>query len=682
MEQESQDALTHTPEDSLNATDMKLKLQTTSLSDDLIDSLAKDDRIHTPDNIDIQPRIATVHSNVGELESVSPVPIEYNSQLAVETNKIYSALSQFDPPPLPERRKPVNISENNSVPDSEYNETKIPVNEVPNLPPRRNLPILPSCKKQQIEDPNNLNEEINNVEPEGLSIADDMLIFRLNETINELKLSDKYKPHKITSHMEGLTDNDESEELNIWKQLIQDPESVINRQYETIEKSIISPNSIPAQLRNEVWESVTFMKCHNWDTIYELLVSKNSNFDEEQIKIDMEKFLPEKKEQRDMAFNIVKTYLNFDPDVEYSKSILSIISIFTKQYNTEKIKIFGLFCILMKYYKLREFFLNNEFNDMNKILFKFDRLLQEHDIDLYNHLLQQGVKSRMFVIDWIKSIFQKIGFSLSEQVTVIDLIFLYGFDILLAISCQILLFNKTKVMSMEYEELLVTLKNGNDLFSIIDKTSDKGIHHNSDIEVRAFSFNELIKKSVSSSMIRPTLLRLFSQEYDEIYSGEKAVRDEFQKMQMENKELQEEVKKLEHEYTLLNREHVTIANELLQSQLKINSMLSENSRLKIEILEARRKLEQQIKENNESSNKPIPGDLKKDLDDTLKKNAKVMQRNLIYQDKINELENLVTELTDANEKGVYLSHLFSNDNPLSRKPLINSTWTGFKKVFQ
>ena len=59
-----------------------------------------------------------------------------------------------------------------------------------------------------------------------------------------------------------------------------------------------------------------------------------------------------------------------------------------------------------------------------------------------------------------------------------------------------------------------------------------------------------------------------------------------------------------------------------------------------------------------------------------------MQRNLIYQDKINELENLVTELMNANEKGIYLSHLFSHDNPLSKTPLIDSTWTGFKKVFQ
>lgn len=682
MEQESHEILTHIPEDSPKTNSKELIPQTIKLTDGLSRQHTKGEEINTPDNIDNQTNITAVQPNGNELESVPPIPIETNSQLAIETNKIYSALSQFSPPPLPERKESVNISENDDSLDSKQNETKILDNEGPNLPPRRSVPILPSRNKQQNRDPNKSNGEINNIESERSLIADDMLIFRLNETINELKLSDKYKPHGILPHNEELTDNGETEESNIWKQLIKDPENTINERYETIEKLIISSNSIPVQLRNEVWESVTFMKSHNWNTIYELLVSKDSSFDEEQIKIDIEKIFPENEEQKDIVFNVVKTYLSFDPEVEYSESILSVISIFTKQYNNDKIKIFGLFCILMKYYRLREFFLNNEFNDMNKILFKFDRLLQEHDIDLYNHLLQQGIKSRMFVIDWIKSIFQKIGFSSSEQIIFIDLIFFYGFDILLSISCQILLFNKRKVMSMEYEELLVTLKDGNNLLPIDDKTSSDNTSDDIKIEARVLSFNELIKKSASPAMIRPNLLKLFSQEYDEIYSGDKAMRDEFQKMQTENKELQKEVKKLEHDYTLLNREHVTIANELLQSQLKINSILSENSRLKIEVLEAKRKLEQQIRENKGSNNKPIPSDLQKNLDDTLKKNANVMQKNLIYQDKINELENLVTELTNANEKGIYLSHLFSNDNPLSRTPLIDSTWTGFKKVFQ
>lgn len=130
-----------------------------------------------------------------------------------------------------------------------------------------------------------------------------------------------------------------------------------------------------------------------------MLVFKKGQFDEEQIKIDTKRFFPENGEQRDMVSKVIKTYLKFDPEIEYNKSLLTIIFIFIRQYNKDKNRIFGLFCILLKYYTLRESFLNNEFIDMNKIMFKFDRLLQEHNIDLYNHLLQKGIKSKLFVID-------------------------------------------------------------------------------------------------------------------------------------------------------------------------------------------------------------------------------------------------------------------------------------------
>lgn len=60
--------------------------------------------------------------------------------------------------------------------------------------------------------------------------------------------------------------------------------------------------------------------------------------------------------------------------------------------------------------------------------------------------------------------------------------------------------------------------------------------------------------------------------------------------------------------------------------------------MKIKVLEAGRKLEEQMNGNNESNNKLIPSDLKKNPDATLKKNSKVIQRNLIVQDKIDGLE--------------------------------------------
>lgn len=601
--------------------------------------------------------------HVEELRPLPPLPMDLSNQLTTETNKLDNALDQLNAPPLPARKASHgNIEGQNPVPVNGNDEA---ASGLPSLPPRRDLPDLPPRSIASTADqPQTQNHGADAFDKESSPLkADDMLLYRLRETTNELKAIDKYKP--LIPDRDDTT-KAEDETSSVWNQLIKNPECTINEKYEAIEEAIIFPESIPNELRNQVWQSVTFMKYHNWDTIYELLLPKKRDLDEDKVYQDIKEVYSEDEEKSKIVFNVIKAYLNFDPEVEYNEELLAIVTLLLKQNECETVPLFGLVCTLMKYYHLREFFLNNEFNEMNKIIFEFDRLLEDCDTDLYNHLLQQGVKSKMFVVDWIKTFFQKIGFTFEEQIKIIDLVILYGFEILLSLGCHILIFNKEKLITMDYEELLLLLKDGKEIYSSNDESS--------------FTLDDLIKKSVSTTSIRPSLIKSYCQEYDEIYSGDNAMREEFQKMQAENKELQKFVKQLENDYTLLNREHVTIANELLQNQLKINNIQSDNSKLKLEVIEVKKQLNNQIETNNKSSDKPIPSDLKKDLDETLKKNSKVMQRNLIYQDKINELESLAAELKDANEKGIYLSHVFVQEG--SRAPLIGGSWTGFKKVFK
>ncbi|CAL9738502.1 probable GTPase-activating protein Gyl1p [Monosporozyma servazzii] len=600
--------------------------------------------------------------NADQLRPLPPLPMDLANQLATETNKVDGMLSQLNAPKLPARKEShENIEGQDLAPVAEQGVV------APSLPPRRDLPDLPprsSTSNVQLSQIENQAIGVEVGDEESLSLkADDMLLYRLSETINELKVTDKYISH-VPGGDDDIKVNDEK--LSIWEQVIKNPEGTISEKYEVIEEAIIAPESIPNELRNQIWQSVTFMKCHNWGTIYELLLPKKGNFDEDKVHEDVKKAYNDDEETSTTVFNVIKAYLNFDPEVEYNEELLAIVSLLLKQAECETVTLFGLVCTLMKYYHLREFFLNNEFNEMNKIIFEFDRMLEDCDTELYNHFLQQGIKSKMFVNEWIRSIFQKIGFEFKEQVKTIDLIIFYGFEVLLSIGCHALIFNREKLITMEYEELLVLLKDGHEIYSSTD--------------VKLFPFNDLIEQSVSGSSLRPSLLKSYCQEYDEIYSGDNSMREEFQKMQAENKDLHESVKQLENDYTLLNREHVTIANELLQNQIKINNIQSDNSNLKLEVIEMKKKLKKQIEENKKSNAKAIPSDLKKVFDETLKKNAKVMQRNLIYQDKINELESLAVELKNANEAGIYLPHVFSQEG--SKTPLIGSTWTGFKKVFK
>lgn len=72
----------------------------------------------------------------------------------------------------------------------------------------------------------------------------------------------------------------------------------------------------------------------------------------------------------------------------------------------------------------------------------------------------------------------------------------------------------------------------------------------------------------------------------------------------------------------------------------------------------------------------VPNDLKKDLEETMKKNTQVMDENLKLQDRISELERLIEEIKTANKNGTLFEYSNSKNNPLG------AGWSGFKKVFK
>ena len=141
-----------------------------------------------------------------------------------------------------------------------------------------------------------------------------------------------------------------------------------------------------------------------------------------------------------------------------------------------------------------------------------------------------------------------------------------------------------------------------------------------------------------------------------------------------NLHLQKHVRKLENDYTSLNREHVTIANELVKNRLNIESVLNENNGYKLQILDLKKKLDSEKKK--QVLGVYVPNDLKKDLEETMKKNTQVMDENLKLQDRISELERLIEEIKTANKNGTLFEYSNSKNNPLG------AGWSGFKKVFK
>lgn len=119
---------------------------------------------------------------------------------------------------------------------------------------------------------------------------------------------------------------------------------------------------------------------------------------------------------------------------------------------------------------------------------------------------------------------------------------------------------------------------------------------------------------------------------------------------------------------------MTIANELVKNRLNIESVLNENNGYKLQILDLKKKLDSEKKK--QVLGVYVPNDLKKDLEETMKKNTQVMDENLKLQDRISELERLIEEIKTANKNGTLFEYSNSKNNPLG------AGWSGFKKVFK
>lgn len=571
----------------------------------------------------------------------------------------------------------------NLKPSEEGTNTELP--KSPRLPPRQPLPSVMENDSNNTGDTPSSNKslpplparspEINkdkslpqlppreNADP---LVNEHMILHRLDETIKELKLSEKYVLNDAKT--------DEVDDDSIWNEIIINPEYIIKTKYNIIEQKLVSEEGIPNELRKQIWQAITFRGLHHWDRIYEPLLSKKLDQDEDVIKSTLTQF----NDKSDTIFNIVKGYLNLDPEIKYSEDILNIlIPIFDTTGQDEKLT-FSLLISIMKEYNMREFYLKDEFYDISQILYQFDRILESKNFEIYNHFMMQGVKSNMFISDWIRTLLSKIIDSEDDKLRLIDLIYFLGIEVMLIIIIDLIIANKTKIMSLINDDLLYFLKNLKGMCPVRVRESD--VDHGDDTDhstASEINSSENIKlfiiTSLQNNTVTPMELMKYSKEFTEIYSGENALKQEMQRIRSENNRLQKDVKKLEHDYTFLNMEHITIANESLQNKLKIQETNDLNVKLQMDIIELKKKLKTLQDDNKLSSNNvnDIPNELQAQLDKTIKKNGEVMQKNLVLQDQITRNENVISELKKANERKEYLELMFKDNSKLG--------WAGIKK---
>ncbi|EJS44158.1 app2p [Saccharomyces arboricola H-6] len=649
--------------------------------------------LSNPHEVLLQTEIEPEKQGEAQSESLL-VSEELSQQLETEESKVEEALAKITSPPLPQRVDNVEMSmpmpaklpsppvpprnENGpalvhrpelpqrQVINAETLHLKAPhVNVVPAKPTVNNLgrssssapPILPP---RRIGNPLDLaaqkdllastfKKNLLFYKSEDTSIKSD-----LDENISILKKeSDKIDAHQLPEEVGSF-----------WVQTVNDYQHTLLNNIENLHVQL--SRGIPPAYRLIVWQLVSYAKSKSFDPIYKVYLTQEAPFDVQgfEDQLNVMDGIPYTNAKR--ITNVLKAYLLFDSECEFSIDMAYIINMLLEVCEKE-VDAFGLFVRLMKVYDLRLLFLPSA-PEIEILCYKFDRLVEESCPDVYHHMVEKGVRSSMFLADFFATLFQK-KLPNEIQPRIGDIVFLESLDSIMRIPVTLLYNTRAELLKMDFEELLEFLKSG-----LLDAYIRQEGNAKSDSPSLNNCMDKLLQNAMMEVQITPKSMKKYASEYDEIHRLDNEREEQYKAITGKNLHLQKHVRKLENGYTSLNREHVTIANELVKNRLNIESVLNENNGYKLQILDLKKKLDSEKKK--QISIAYVPNDLKEDLEETMKKNAQVMDENLKLQDRISELERTIEAIKTANNNGT----LFEYSN--SRNHSSGTAWSGFKKVFK
>lgn len=618
---------------------------------------------------------------------------DLSQQLETEESKVEEALKRITSPPLPPRADCIEESASalkSSLPPvlAGNKNDQAPLDR-PQLPPRQvvNAETLhlkaphgnatpsksptsavgnsssstpPTLPPRRIEDPLDLAAQKHFL---ASTFKRNMLFYKSED--NSIKCDLDKNILNLKEDSKKITNNEIPEEVSsFWLKVIGDYQNILINDIETLHFQL--SRGIPAAYRLVVWQLVSYAKSKSFDPIYETYLTEMAPFDVQEFENQLKMMDEVPSENVKRISNVLKAYLLFDPECEFSTDIAYIINMILDVCE-EEANAFGLLVRLMKVYGLRLLFLPSA-SEIDILCYKFDRLVEEFYPEIHNHMVEKGVRSSMFLPGFFTTLFQK-KLPTEIQPRIGDMVFLEGIDSIMRILATLLSNSRDHLLKMGFDDMLELLKSG-----LLDAYIKQNDGTRSDTLLSNECMDKLLQDSMMKVAITPKTMKKYSSEYEEIHRLDNEKEVQYKSITEKNLHLQKHVRKLENDYTSLNREHVTIANELVKNRLNIESVLNENNGYKLQILDLKKKLDSEKKK--QVLGVYVPNDLKKDLEETMKKNTQVMDENLKLQDRISELERLIEEIKTANKNGTLFEYSNSKNNPLG------AGWSGFKKVFK
>lgn len=350
---------------------------------------------------------------------------------------------------------------------------------------------------------------------------------------------------------------------------------------------------VPNNLRVKLWQSVSKFKNLYLEDFYEQLKSEKS-VHENSILRDLKRTnfysIVEKINKTEQLFNVMRAYSIFDPDVGYTQGMIFIA--IPLIINMKENDCFCLLVTLMKSYNLRELFCP-EMKGLHFLFYEFDRLLENRSPNLYNHLIKQGINSSMYTSQWFLTFFA-YKLPLKIVLRVFDSVIFYGLESLLKFSLNLMIKNKTKLLSLHFEDLLSFLKN--DLFDVYHINKSKfsfisKINSISDSSLKEFtknssiSFKDLDYDKVSlfndsfKITILPEELFFYKKEFAVLMKKNDTLQTEIKLLESQNFFLTNKVSELNALYLTLNNYRLNILETLVQMKYHLFDLIQENNAL-------------------------------------------------------------------------------------------------------
>lgn len=499
----------------------------------------------------------------------------------------------------------------------------------------------------------------------NISKAFDLKDTKLKESIRSGTENIKKTFNDIKDAVGNYSDHmDYKIDWEFWTKIVNNYEDVVQNESPKLNELIMK--GIPKEFRGILWQIVSRSKNLQLEEFYYQLKNEPS-IHEKSIKRDLTRtsFFTniDQANKANELFNVIKAYSLFDPDVGYTQGMIFIAVPLIMNMN--EAECFCLLVNLMKEYNLRDLFCP-DMQGLHKLLYEFDGLLEKYAPFLYNHLINQGIKSSMYASQWFLTFFA-YKFPLDIVLRIYDILFTQGIESILKFAVNLLLKNSETLLSLKFDKLVSFLKDN--LFNIyVNEDYVTTNDENKKVGRRLSQFGAIKKsplsaqgyynldKLVEDSMeinLEPNDLAKLEYEFEQLLLNDEKKTKEIEKIRDENGKLRYEIKQLETKLATLNNDHVDVVQKLVNLKVTIPELQNDNAEIKDEIDQLNEEIEElQSKINDVSSNEAssssnllqassgIPINIENDIQELLAVNAQEAEKSANLED---ELQKLVLE---------------------------------------